>query len=89
MVILLHNLDDDSMQYHSHMLHPFGTDVRWVAMQTRAGANRVRSHFEKAALHELDGQHVEDKPMEDDMLQDRKMRGGVNCRRYGCNLSRT
>ena len=42
-VILLHNLDDDTMQYHSHSFSPFDNGVRWVAIETLAGGNSVRN----------------------------------------------
>ena len=67
-VILLHNLDDDTMQYHSHSFSPFDNGVRWVAIETLAGGNSVRSHFEKVVLDASCGQPIDAKQIEDEMI---------------------
>ena len=42
--------------------------VRWVAIETFAGANSVRSHFEKVVLDASCGQPIDAKQIEDEMI---------------------
>ncbi len=46
-VIVLHYLDTQTMEYHSHSYHPSSTDMRWVLIQTKTDERIVRSHFER------------------------------------------
>ena len=53
-VIVMHNLDEDSMKYSSHA-HAVGqAESVWVAIQARTGEQRVRSHFERLQLVEVE-----------------------------------
>jgi hypothetical protein len=51
-VIVLHYLDTQTMEYHSHSYHPSSTDMRWVLIQTKTDERIVRSHFERLSPQE-------------------------------------
>ena len=53
-VIVMHNLDEDSMKYSSHAHAAGQAESVWVAIQTRTGEQRVRSHFERLQLVEVE-----------------------------------
>ena len=52
-VIVLNDLRAKTLKYRSHAIVSASSDVRWVAIQTRTGDKKVRSHFERIEVNEV------------------------------------